>query len=172
MENTSSAVSKPGNLVTIYRSYCSKKPSEYRSAHESLAAIIDDHMRRHEEKMKQATIPCRNYVLIGPSNDSGDSDDAECQCDGYKCFYTIQAYDALHAKYLVVKDCAEDALAALEPCAHADLVNCTYSYPITAYLEKLINDGADLTTCMDVFRTHSLSPFVLMPFTNYEITIF
>lgn len=139
--------------------------------HQSIAAIIDAHMDEHTANHKRKGSSLRWYAVIGPAPRVADDDDTECDGWGLKCFAVLSAYDALHAKYVVALDFMRDAIDATAPDADEELVNSKYPYPITSYLDELLEAGADLQNSVDIFRTHSIEPFAIVPYNNEEILL-
>jgi hypothetical protein len=149
--------------------------------------VIDAYLKDHIAQCEQRGLTPKYYVLVGPhepgsnkragagvqdiedesfdgvpqpqSNDGVAAVSEEC-----KAYYILNAYDDLHALYVVIRDCTYDAMSMGNVVPPG-----SYAYPITSFLDELLSSGADLMNAVDLFRTYDISPYEIIPYDNQEV---
>lgn len=121
----------------------------------------------------------KQYVFTGPSAETEQEQEREhdhehengcetCEAEpsSYTAYFTIKAYSPLHAKYVAaVEFCTQGASSPENRTPSED----TYAYPVTDFMDELIAEGASLSNAIQVFARHSLGPYYILPFEDYEV---
>lgn len=138
---------------------------------DALAGAIDMYVNMRYNNFKQDVgREPRHFVFVGPKQQSETGEGSESidhlvdESDGFYAFFTIKAYDMLHAKYAAAVE-----FTTQYQCASADSIELSYSYSIVQFLQDLVDEGANLDTAIETFQSHSLSPFYILPYDNADI---
>lgn len=154
-------------LSSILRTSCTMGvdvPGARNESRKSLAAIIDSNIKNHIGQCARDGKFAKYYVLVGPHDGVDEEGDCEGPVSETKAHYIFNAYDHLHALYVVIRDSAHDAMGMRNQVPPG-----AYAYPVTSFLDDLLDRGADFASAMDVFRTYEIAPYEILPYDNHEI---
>jgi hypothetical protein len=119
---------------------------------EAVAAIIDMHMMMHISKAQGTQ--SKWFAFVGP-NEEGSS----------TCFYTLSAFDELHALYA----CAQEF--TMEPSCYQLPIRNFLGAIYESWIEGADEGQVDIGAIVDVFRTFDLGPYEIISWTNHELPV-